>query len=55
MSAAEERSAREIAMGQVQPSGRVNRDELGLELIVSRRFPASGRRGVGMGRASPRR
>ena len=27
-------------MGQVQPSGRVNRDGIGLELIVSRRFPA---------------
>ncbi len=40
MSTAEERSAREIAMGQVQPSGRVNRDGVGLELIVSRRFPA---------------
>lgn len=35
----ETRSAREIAMDQVQPTGRVNRDALGLELIVSRRIP----------------
>lgn len=40
MSDTRERSAREIAMGQVQPSGRVNRDRAGLELIVSRRIAA---------------
>jgi uncharacterized protein YndB with AHSA1/START domain len=34
------RSKRDIAMGQVQPTGRVSRDVRGLELIVSRRIPA---------------
>src|SRR5690242_602351 len=40
MSETKERSAREIAMGQVQPTGRVTRDRSGLELIVSRRIAA---------------
>jgi uncharacterized protein YndB with AHSA1/START domain len=40
MSAEQDRSARETAMRQVQATGRVNRDGVGLELIVSRRIPA---------------